>query len=362
MSVFNFLAIYFIAFLLPLLGWANSEVPTKNTCVSGSEKNMTLATSFWRTQNDSLVLAWKRDREQKKFSISSYCEATPKQKQTAAMSKIGELTRPMIMKKACILAALKRQNNTTSYSCESGRPKGLGQADDSGPCVTEEMADFIWWATNLAVQCVSPAGAPLDTRIIFKKFNNETGFHYFQASPGGVGLGQLTSIAIEEMNNNGVEILDEVRNSTKAACQPFKKIMNDKKLTSPINWCQHLQLGSDFGRHLIYSMSLFRHMRDYEKYGAKSALKKKRITNNEIANYLTLAMYGPKGLGARRLLNDGSITEKTSFQAFQAKVRRHSDYLRATEDKMKEVMEIMHPDRTTFTEAELKGDTCVGVK
>lgn len=276
-------------------------------------------------------------------------------------TKIAEQAQPPLIKKECIEASLKRQNSTHAVSCDKGKLKEIGSANDNGPCISSDMAEFIWWSTNKAIQCLSPAEMPLDSRIIFKKFNNETGFHYFQAGNGGVGLGQLTSIAVEEMNNNGSSVLDEVRVSTKESCQPFKALLNDKQMSSPINWCEHVNLGENFGRHLMYSIGLFRHMRDYEKYGARSSLSKKKITNPEIANYLTLAMYGPKGLGARELLNDGRISEKTSFQAFQAKIRRHSDYVRQTEDKMEEVMEIMDPKRKTqYSEAELRGDTCVG--
>ena len=114
------------------------------------------------------------------------------------VQKIGNAlyAQPKI-KKECIVAALNRKipANTDAYACAGKTPKTI----DKNQCITDRGARYIEFALSQAMSCLSTPESPIDPRTVLKKLNNESGFNFFIASEGGVGIGQLISAPPKEL-------------------------------------------------------------------------------------------------------------------------------------------------------------------
>lgn len=260
-----------------------------------------------------------------------------------AAEQINQATPFPKIKKACIMASLKRQNSTQGYYCQTpdSKPKPIGSPGTEGPCISEEMVNYVTWAVNSAIECQSTRENPIDPLVVLKKMNNETGFSFFQASTGGVGIGQLTTSAIKEVNRNLTDTLSQVRESKNPACQPFQTLLNQKtKPEDATKWCSLLHFSQGLGNNLLYSIGYFIHSRDNLMGRFQRQVDKCGIERADVKDTGALAAYGPLGLDVQGKLI--SILKNTCDDpdAFIKKATKDIQYLKQTDQKLNEVLSL----------------------
>lgn len=292
-----------------------------------------------------------------------------------------------MIKKECIVAAMKRNPGNKGYICDyEGRagtdagkqivPRYYGKASgETAQCVDKNMTDYIHYAVNSAIQCLSGVGK-VDSKTVFRKINNESAFNISVASDGGVGMAQLTSIAVAEMLDKdlgkGRYVLEHISKSSDSACSGFKDVaiqdLKKSPSTSVDNRCAWLSPGDGLARNLMYSIGYYLTMRD--KY-LVPLLKRKApnlVQDEALMNDLTSIAYGAEGINhARGLLRKFRVSNKTNSVELRKKIRANSVYLKAIKSKMKEVACIKKgwPNEGKACKAyeiepsELDGETCV---
>ncbi|WP_413557181.1 hypothetical protein [Bdellovibrio sp. HCB209] len=348
-------------------------------CVNGaSDKNVKLLKSFEANQ-DPLKKAFLAET---KKGPTPACEPAPNgaAKQAEDLKKISKASNnppddtgiwdlddktktadqlPALIKRECINASLMRDPGQTGYACTSGKKStdqnianSYGQVGGkTQQCITADMVSYIQFSVNSAIKCLSP-DVPVDSRVIYQKFNNETGFNYSIAWNGGAGIGQMTNIAVEEIaDGNGRGLIEGVANSSKHSCQAFKDIAkSDLKRRPRINsgnYCDYVSAGDGLARNLMYGIAYYLHMRDSIIQPKLFQENKSFASNREIVSALTAVSYGAEGIKKARALADKAAlyTKKsnpckgklTPEQCYLKMIQGNSVYLKAIRGKMGEM-------------------------
>ncbi len=334
------------------LGWTSSAP----SCLQGSINKTTLHDQISnprQTENHSLLHDYHKNLFERnlkpaavaKKAIDALCKVTGnagiiKSLQKNLSSIKESITIPQI-KNTCIQGSLKRGNEQPGYFCQndSSTPTKIGSAGINGPCITSEMTDYLTWATNKAIECLNDPSRPIDPLVIFKKFNNETGFSFFTAYGGGTGLGQLTSTAIEQISGN-TNLIENVLKSDRPACQPFKKALSlEPKPTTTAPICQWINPNDGLARNLIYSIGYFLNTRDVLAKHMNRAFQKANIENADYYNYSALALYGRQGLGAQMFVIQAARKYPTNFGRFFNEAKKKAFYLDQVENTYDEALQ-----------------------
>ena len=288
---------------------------------------------------------------------------------------------PAKIKKECIEASLQREIKGEGFSCLDGKPQAFANSSNT-PCLNQKMVDYIHFALNEGINCISSVrGAPLDSRFIFKKINTETAFNFFLANLGGKGLGQLTGTLVDDvagvMKNGklapgrGSYILKGIANSDNPACAPFKNIAaQDTKKAPPApgtaaNYCSWLSPGDGLARNIMYALGYYAFTYDkvitpFVKKNAPALAK-----NPDALNYLTLVAYGPLGTAeAFALVRTKRLKNEPNPANAIPKIIQGSSYLQDAEDRMNEMLNkrdgiFSSQGRPDYPAIEKKGATCV---
>ncbi|WP_413293744.1 hypothetical protein ACLSU7_01470 [Bdellovibrio sp. HCB185ZH] len=375
-----------LALLLHCPGAFSADTaPSKDTpaCMNdANENNLKLYKSF-KDNADPLKKAFLQ--EMASGAKGPACEPPPGSptssgKQTTDLKKIAHATNaqpedtgiwdlddrlktpdqlPALIKRECINASLMRDPGQKGYACTANKKStdqdieiSYGQVGGkTQQCITGDMVSYIQFAVNSAIKCLSPDN-PVDARVIYQKFNNETGFNYSIAWNGGAGIGQMTNIAVEEIaEGNGKGILEGVAKSSKHSCQPFKDIAKSdlakRPRITPNNYCDFVSAGDGLGRNLMYGIAYYLHMRDAVIEPQLFQENKSFAKNREIVSALTAVSYGAEGIKKARALAEkaGLYTEKnnpckkqkiSADKCYLQMVQKSSVYLKAIRGKMGE--------------------------
>lgn len=180
----------------------------------------------------------------------------------------------------CVEGALQRKIKQKSVVCSGNLPfSASGSNSVAGPCVNKDIAGYITHVSNKVLACfnnleIKPGRiVPIEPKTFFSKINNESGFNFSPSYVGGVGIGQLTSPAVKEMNvldsgksGNGRFILDALLRSQKPECSGLKEIIKDdkvKRFTNPRRpVCEWVSLNRGLPRNLIYSVGYFTYIKN----------------------------------------------------------------------------------------------------
>tara|TARA_B110001454_G_scaffold219204_1_gene252270 strand:- start:84376 stop:85680 length:1305 start_codon:yes stop_codon:yes gene_type:complete len=295
-----------------------------------------------------------------------------------------------MIKKDCIVASMKRNPGNTGYVCDypgDRHPTGFspskqsvlkpyGEASGStAQCVDDQMADYIHFSVNSAIQCLSGVGK-IDSKTIFRKINNESAFNISVASRGGLGIAQITTSAVKEMTDpqlgKGRYVLDHVASSNDPSCNGFKDVaihdLRNAPSTEVSNRCAWLSPGDGLARNLIYSIGYYLTMRDKYIVPALNRRSPELAKNETILNDLTSISYGAEGIKhVKNMLRKFRVNKRTNVSELRKKIRGGSVYLDAIQAKMKEVTCFRNgidPSNKEcrnmkFNPSELEGDSCV---
>ena len=135
------------------------------------------------------------------------------------------------IKPECIAASMSRGAVNPGYLCSNPadtNPRVItGTRNTEGPCMSPEVVNHVTWVVNQALACLGAMEQPINPEIVLRKFNNETGFHFYRAYSGGVGMGQLTTSAARQVLSGNTAVFNRFRESQEPACQPFKRPVMD---------------------------------------------------------------------------------------------------------------------------------------
>lgn len=373
-------------FILLSLVITNHAALAANVCINDPDGsrgiNNFAITKAVQTAQDPLM---------KSFLAASSCTAqSPANKSIATLAKVAECAVGVEKIKAeCIKASLQREVRNTGYTCNNGKPTAFENSGSNAACIDQKTLNFIHFAINNAISCMSPPEDPIDPRFILKKINNETGFNFFLGYPGGVGIGQLTSDPVDELagwwqkkrigkkknktgqvetsfiQGNAKYILENLSKNTNPSCAAFKKII-ESDLTSPPpspgnknNYCQWLSVGDGLGRSLVYGLGYYVYAR--ERF-IKETLKDKApalIKYNDVVNSLTLVAYGPGGQAqAKALIRKLRLNNASKPSAVVEKINAHSDYVAQTNEKLKELYGNLKATNPNIVE-DPRGQSCI---
>lgn len=357
---------------------------------------------FAQADDDPLIKqfreAKKKEEEDKKHILE--CTATSHPKIMDTVKDIQKITKyKSRIKKECIEGSLKRMPGNGGLLCgkdktfivknskiveeivtinEKKERKKLKKPQ--ALCYGQEIVDYIHFAVNQSISCISSVAAnPVNPRYLFKKINNETGFNTFISYGGGRGISQLTSPAVKEMTGRydkgakkwitgyGFKIFEKIIASENPACAAFKQIIqqdirNSKKPAPPYpsdkNACTWTAIENGLARNLIYGLGFYVYLRDNK---VSEGLKDKFGINHfstkdpEILNNLTLESYGHDGFHNAKLIIDGLRKSKSAKQIL-SEIKRDSDYLKETSNQMNELLKILNAEDPYY---DTEGFKCV---
>lgn len=311
--------------------------PPPPVCLSGSPSNLSLQRQFAGSQR---LFRVERKLGQKPASFAEHFHAAKSGRQPAALTKGVKR-----LKKACVIAALKRQSGGQGFLCRSlaSEPIAVGTADAKGPCVTAEMAEYITWAVNSAVACMNSQGRALDPLLVLRKFNNETGFAYFQGGQSGVGLGQLTSSAIREVNRTSAQSLAPFRSVKAPACAPFREALTKRAPASAAARCQFLHYSEGVSNNLMYSLAYLVHSRENLLENFEREARRCGIKRQDVYDTAALASYGPEGTKVEKTLLKILKKNCRSPAGFIKDAEKQISYLKQTRTKMRELIRLAGP-------------------
>lgn len=330
------------------------NVSVAQQCIRGNPKDRRLIDRI-NSQKDMLTLKFRNSLQLEKGAATkadSFCinDYDFKFYRISAAQAASRFRDGQAIKKQCVLASMQRAVEKKSFVCNSNRRPA--QIEDEIPCVDDYVANYVRFALNEGIRCVSATIGRIDPDVILKKINNESGFMYFLGDKYGVGLGQLTSDPIKDLlgyniNNkyeegNGRSIIERLANSKDEHCAVFKPILrNDlksKKDPAPaMEVCRWLDSGDGLARNIIYSLAYFSYLQTKvipSIVGTDSAVAK----YPEVINQLALVAYGPEGrVLASKIatkINQKSWSQQRMLQAIQ----KESQYLKDTDEKYKELL------------------------
>lgn len=404
-----FFAFIYFSFGISAQEQKNEAFSSAKMCINtASEKNHKLIDTFV-TNKDPLKKAFKEAQKSKKEPPPPLCDLTTGKSPFLSIEDV-RLALPHLapdmdldlnfdvpkssppaplVRRECIAAAMQRAPGNDGYICRHPTSKEVRKgynkntqgvkekyglaSGDTLQCVNKEMVDYMYFSVNSAIQCLSPSN-PIDSRVIFRKFNNETAFNPTIAWSGGVGLGQMTSPAVKEFTTslgNGKDIFTNVASSQKKACVPFKHIAQKDLETPPTthsnNYCSWVNSGDGLARSLLFSISYYVLLRDHYILPLLTQKSKSLARNTDVLNALTAVGYGHEGYShARWLIQKYRVNNKTNPSNFLKMISKNSLYLTETNRKMREVScqqrgisEAQACDNLKLSEEELRGDSCI---
>lgn len=210
----------------------------------------------------------------------------------------------LLMKTECLNVSGKIDAPTSELKCPEGKisPK-LNFCFDSNLMRYQNavITDFYKCIKKLTNLPLTPSG-------LFEMYSLESGFKPHYAYAGGVGIGQLTGIFVDDINqkHRGFRIMDKVAKSNEADCAIAKQIAQ-KDVKNPVrlnnNRCNFVEYGEGMERNVLYTMIGMANAWDKDLEPLLEDYIKKNNGNPALPRAMELALlngYGPGGRAAAR--------------------------------------------------------------
>lgn len=209
----------------------------------------------------------------------------------------------LIFKSECLKESNKFKSNTTQVSCPDGT-----KSKTSNFCINESVLKYQNAVISSFVSCTAQEGFEgVDMASLFQMYSLESGFKPQFAYNGGVGIGQLTRIFIEDIHqkHRGHKFMKKIAESTNHQCDVAKLIakkdLNNKPNIS--NSCSFISIGEGLERNILYSLIGFANSWEKDIEPKLRPYIKKHSDSpkiSEIKNLALLNAYGPGGRAAAR--------------------------------------------------------------
>lgn len=302
-----------------------------------------------QSNQDPLMRAF-RNSQASAGGASCPTERSGFQRNCDDLRMVAERGRAPRIKKECIQTSTTHGSGTGNL-CNQGRHETFVQGGSRGACLNEDAIDYIHYATNLALNCLSSGRTPIDANYALRILNAETGFNYFLTSGGGVGIGQVTPSPIWALSGRttngrfqpgeGQNILRSVIGSNNPACRPFAEALSEDLVRTPPlpssrqpqNYCHWVNPGSGLARSLVYSMGLFVHLRDNVVIPQLRRKSPSLAQYSDLVNSLAVVGYGREGTKKVTEMIDPMVAGENPAVLTQ-RVRTTSAYFSETQGKL----------------------------
>ncbi len=237
-------------------------------------------------------------------SIPAYAQIESIQQiiQQPVASKEDSGSALLMFKPECMAAANTFKAATAEISCPAGN-----KASESSCINAEQLAYQNAVITSFANCTMKENMLGVDAAALFSMFSKESGFRPNYSYVGGVGIGQLTSIFVEDIHqkHRGYGLMKQVANSNTPDCRAAqliaKKDLNNKPSLS--DRCSFIGTGEGMERNIFYTLIGMANswqkdikpvLKDYlEKYKNDPMI-------DEVKDLAVLNAYGPGGRAAAR--------------------------------------------------------------
>lgn len=392
----------------------SGQNPSQNQCFNGSPENMSLHQQVLRSDFASIInnTNMNPNRMMQNLdqipacvsNVSSVGRGIERPTHVFAdLTRYGESIRNQgRIKPECVAAAMSRGAVNPGYLCSSPadtNPRVItGNNNREGPCMSPEIVNHVTWVVNQALACVGAMDQPINPEIVLRKFNNETGFHFYRAYRGGVGMGQLTTSAARQVLSGNTPVFQRFRESQEPACQPFKRPVLDveRRLEAnsahrqqrgpatrsggrsqagresaqrrpqaapnpqagtlePENWCNLISSSNGLAANTMMSLLYFIHTRaNIVESRIRPLLQSAQIDlakQQRFIDLATLAAYGREGNNGtlnlveplRTALRQSRGNADVAWQRFSEVARGEVTYLQETENKSRELIDRIRP-------------------
>ena len=204
----------------------------------------------------------------------------------------------LLLKTDCLVAGSKFKASSSQISCPSGK-----RSKNFNFCINRDFLEYQNAIISSFMSCAAKSGIKtLDAAHLMKMYTLESGFRPNYAYPGGVGIGQLTSIFVKDIHqaHRGRKYLNKIAASENAECKAAKVISERdlKKQPRHSDNCSFVSVGDGLERNILYSIlgTATAWEKNIEpklrKYFAKY---KDHPQLEEVKNLALLNSYGPTG-------------------------------------------------------------------
>lgn len=204
----------------------------------------------------------------------------------------------LLLKTDCLVAGSKFKASTSQISCPTGN-----KSKNFNFCINRDFLEYQNAVISSFMSCAAKSGIKtLDAGHLMKMYTLESGFRPNYAYPGGVGIGQLTSIFVKDIHqaHRGRKYLINMAMSESAECRAAKMISEKdlKKEPKHSDNCSFVSVGDGLERNILYSIlgTATAWEKNIEpklrKYFAKY---KNHPQLEEVKNLALLNSYGPTG-------------------------------------------------------------------
>lgn len=299
-------------FLLSFSIVSFSSIAVANQCVSGDAKatqlldQMAAAAKNSKSPAFSILQAYKKVKQPEGQSLAEgICTSTDCKTKNAQLEDLrkftelanGVVTAPgLLFKSECLIAAAKYSATANQISCPSGvRSKSFNF------CLNRDFLDYQNAVISQFKSCADKSGIKtLNAENLFKMYTLESGFKPHYAYPGGVGIGQLTSIFVNDLHQpwRGRKYLQKIATSKSEECKAARMIAEKDLATKPNHSdnCAFVSVGEGLERNVLYSIlgTGTAWEKDIEpKLASYLALYKDHPQIEDVKNLALLNSYGP---------------------------------------------------------------------
>lgn len=386
--------IYFFTFIIASTFWSLlCRGDSIDKCINNPEEGPVsdILNVQFAEADDPLIRQFreekKKEEEKKKHILECTAESHPVVMDT--IKEIQKITKYKTrIKKECIEGALQRMPGNGGLLCGKDKTAIIKNSKVVAEIVTinekketkklktpqalcygQEIVDYIHFAVNQSISCISSVAAtPVNPRYLLKKLNNETGFNTFISYSGGKGISQVTSPAVKEMTGwydkrskkwitgYGFQVFEKIISSNNPACSAFKEIIQDdiknpKHPAPPYatsdNACTWTAIDHGLARNLIYGLGYYVYVRDSlvaKRLKNKFGKNHFSITDGDILNNLALESYGHDGFDSAEIIIKSLRKNYKKPKQMLTEIQDDSLYLKETNTQMESLLKILNAD------------------
>ncbi|AZZ36973.1 hypothetical protein CIK05_09270 [Bdellovibrio sp. qaytius] len=361
--------------LLPLGAQASGSTGLGEQCLSGTQGNNHLLTQLAKVKTTSPIssaLTKKYNLEPSATdpagAVCAACQQGPGteplstgNKATAEILRQAAPDARLLMRTECLNVSGKVDTSTSELKCPEGKLSAKHNFCFDSNLMRYQNAvitDFYKCIKKLTNLPLTPAG-------LFEMYSLESGFKPHYAYSGGVGVGQLTGIFVDDINqkHRGLSILKKVANTSDADCDIAKKIA-EKDIKTPVrlnnNRCKFVEYGEGMERNVLYTMVGMANTWSKDLEPLLENYMKKNNGNPAMPRAMELALlngYGPGGRAAaraavRRLtkLSPTEFVNRMNKPMAGTKGGNLNSYIGKMQKRQKQLLTDMSPElRTEYT-------------
>lgn len=318
--------------LILFLALLTTKTLLAQTCVSGSSNNNNIVQQLETASRGNLLTQtinrlYKLDNSTTEAKHCAECEAYVSPR---AISPIQLQSNPkapqLLFKPECLNVSNQFNSDTAEVSCPDGK-----KTKSRDLCITEKYLKYQNAVISNFVSCTMKENfSGPDPAALYQMYSLETGFKPQYSYNGGVGLGQLTRVFVDDIHqkHRGQKFLKKIATSTNPECEAAKIIAEKDLKSKPSisNSCSFISIGEGMERNVLYSLVGFANSweRDIEpKLRGYLAKYPNHPLINEVKNKCLLNAYGPGGRAAARaaITRLSSLPPEQFVEAMQKPLR-----------------------------------------